>query len=174
MQDEDSLRERVEFVHRSVGTDAIAEQYIEGRELTVSLLGNQRLTTFPIWELTFQNLPQRTRPIATSRVKWDLKYQDKIGVASGPAVDLPPGTAEEIVRLGKRIFRALNLSGYARVDLRMTKEGRVYVLEATPNPDLSRTEDFAEGAALSGIEYPALIQRLVSLGLAYRPDWKAE
>lgn len=170
----EALAERVEFVHGYTGTDAVVEEYIPGRELYVGVLGNQRLNVLPVWEMTFRELPDSTEPIATSRVKWNLEYQRKIGVETGPAGDLPAELEVEIARTARRIYRALGLSGYARIDLRLAQDGRVYVLEANPNPDLSLDEDLARSAQATGLEYPALIQRLLSLGLRYRPAWKEE
>jgi D-alanine-D-alanine ligase len=172
VRDLDALRERVDFVHRNVGTGAIAEEYIEGRELTIGVIGNRRLTAFPVWEMSFDALPAGAPNIATSRVKWDRAYQQKIGLRTGPARDLQEGLAESIARRAKRIYRALDLTGYARIDMRLDADGEVWVLEANPNPDLCFGEDFAESAEAVGLTYPDLIQRLVTLGLAYEPAWK--
>ena len=173
VRDEEKLRERIDFVHRRLGTDAIAEQYIDGRELTVSVIGNERLQTFPVWELFFENLPPGSNPIATERAKWDRDYQLRTGIATGPAEDLPDALARRIAHIVKRSYRALHLSGYARLDLRLSEDGRVYVIEANPNPDLRREEDFAASAAEAGLSYPQLLQRLVNLGLRHRSPWKA-
>ncbi len=172
VKDEEALQARVEFVHEHVGTDAIAEEYIEGRELTIGVLGNERLTTFPVWELLFRNLPEGSPAIQTSRVKWNLEYQKKIGLTSREARDLPEGAAERIAKRAKRIYRALGMSGYARIDMRMDAEGRAWVLEANPNPDLSWREDFAESAEAAGISYEELVERILRLGIRYRPAWK--
>lgn len=172
VHDDASLADRVEFVQRSVGTDAIAEEYIAGRELTVGVLGNSRPQVFDVWEMTFDSLPDRSAPIATSRVKWDRKYQERIGMRTGPARDLTDAQQREIARLARRIYRALELSGFARIDLRMNADGEIFVLEANPNPDLCATEDFAQSAARAGIAYEPLLQKIVNLGLAYRPAWK--
>jgi len=169
---QEKLVERVAFVHDQIGSDAIAEEYIEGRELYLGVLGNQRLTTFPVWEMRFTKMPENVPRIATAKIKWDLDYQRKMGVETGPAENLPEGTAERIAKLGKRIYRALSLSGYARLDFRMTEEGRLYVLEANPNPYLADGEDFAESARTAGIDYPELLQRIVRLGLSYKAAWR--
>jgi D-alanine-D-alanine ligase len=174
VHDDDNLRERVEFVHRTVHTNAIAEQYIDGRELTVGVLGNQRLTTLPIWEMTFESLPKGNEPIITERMKTNLKYQKKVGLMSGGAENLEDTKRAEIRRIARRVYRALNLSGFARVDLRLAPDGRVYVLEANPNADLCTHEDIARSAAAAGIDYPRLIQKILSLGLAYEPPWKGQ
>jgi D-alanine-D-alanine ligase len=170
---DEKLAERVAFVHEQLGTDALVEQYVEGRELYVGMLGNGRVATLPTWELAFDNLPDDTAPIATARVKWDRKYQRKLGVRTGPAADLPEGLAQGIPRLCRRVWSALGLSGYARVDLRLAPDGQVYVLEANPNPNLQADEDFAAAAAAAGLEYKRLVRRLLALGLAYRAEWKS-
>jgi D-alanine-D-alanine ligase len=167
VSDEAHLRERVEFVHRSIGTDAIAEEYIEGRELTQSILGNQRLQAFPPWELFFDKLPEGSLPIATARAKFDRKYQARVGIDSGPARALPDATAARITRLCKRVYRVLGLSGYARLDLRLAPDGEIYVIEVNSTPDVAEGEDFADSAKAVGIAYPQLIQRIVGLGISY-------
>lgn len=171
VHDDGALAERVEFVHRNLGTDAIAEQFIPGRELTVSVMGNDRLTAFPVWEMTFENLPEGNARIATAKVKWDLEYQKKVGVLIGPA-QLTDAEAARIQKLAKRVYKALDLTGFARIDLRLADDGQVFVLEANPNPQIARGEEFAEAAKFTGLDYPSLLQRIVSLGIRYQPEWK--
>jgi D-alanine-D-alanine ligase len=167
----EALEKRVAFVHESIGSDALIEEYIDGRELTIGVLGNQRLTTLPIWEMTFDNLPQGTAPIATSRVKWNRRYQEKVGLRTGPA-EITPTQRAHIERTAKRVYKGLGMSGFARIDLRMDRAGRIYVLEANPNPDLTSGEDFAGSAEGCGLDYGALLQKIVALGLRYRAAWK--
>ncbi len=172
VHDDDQLRERSEFVHRQLGTDAIAEQWIAGRELYVGMLGNQRLQTFPVWELQFTKAPDNEPLIATAKAKWDVAYQQKHGIETAAARDLPDGIEQRIVKLCKRAYRLLNLTGYARMDLRLTEEGAIYLLEANPNPELAYGEDFAASAEAVGIDYPALLGRILRLGLGYRALWQ--
>ncbi len=160
------LQERVTFIHESIGTDALVEQYIEGRELYVGIMGNQRLQALPVWELSFAKMPEESQKIATERLKWSLAYQKKHGIDSG-AADLEPASALAMQELCKRSYRILMMSGCARIDLRLSPEGRAYVIEANPNPQLSPDEDFAQAAMAAGIKYSELIQRLLSLGLRW-------
>jgi D-alanine-D-alanine ligase len=169
VHDEDRMRERVEFIHSSVGTDAIIERYIDGRELYVGIIGNQRLRVLPVWELHFTKMPDDVHRIATERVKWSPKYQRKYGIKTQEA-RLPDGVAASIQRLCKRVYRTLDLSGYARIDMRMDESGRVYVIEANPNPQLAYGEDFAESAERAGLEYDALLQQILLAGLRWRPE----
>ncbi len=164
------LNERVKFGHKSLGTDAIVEQYIEGREFYVGLLGNLRLRVFPVWEMIFSKLPEDARPIATGRVKFNSKYQKKYGIRTDQAKDLPAETLQLIQRLCKRTYRILGLSGYARIDLRLDPAGRIHTLEANPNPQLAYGEDFAESAERDGISYEELLQRIINLGRRWKPD----
>jgi D-alanine-D-alanine ligase len=160
------LQERVNFIHESIGTDALVEQYIEGRELYVGILGNQRLQALPVWELSFAKMPEESRQIATERLKWSLAYQKKHGIDSG-AAELEPASALAMQELCKRSYRILMMSGCARIDLRLSAEGKAYVIEANPNPQLSPDEDFAQAALAAGMKYPELIQRLLGLGLRW-------
>jgi len=172
VEDMTRLRERVEFIHDQVQSDALVEEYIDGRELYVGVLGNERLMTLPVWEMNFGTLPELQSGIATRKVKWDRRYQARHGISTGPVDDLEPAELERLARLAKRIFRALYMSGYARMDLRMCADGSVFVLEANANPNLTFGEDFAESAETAGIDYEALLSRIVSLGLAYKPEWR--
>ena len=170
VDNDEKLRERVAFIHESIGTAAIAEKYIDGRELYVGVFGNQSLQALPVWELFFTNMPPEARRIATDRVKWSVKYQKKYDIQSGPALDLPAPVTERIQHVCKRTYRALELSGYARIDLRLDVDGRVWVIEANPNPQIAKGEDFAASAESAGLPYDALIQRIVNLGLRWHPE----
>jgi D-alanine-D-alanine ligase len=167
---DEKLKERVEFVHDSIGTAAIVEQYIEGRELYVGILGNHTLQALPVWELFFTNLPEGAKRIATDRVKWSVKYQKKYGIDSGIATNLADGQAERIQHLCKRVYRALELNGYARVDLRLDAAGNAWVIEANPNPQIARGEDFVDSAEKIGLSYETVLQRIINLGLRWQPE----
>jgi D-alanine-D-alanine ligase len=167
-----SLKERVEFIHEHVQTDALVEEYIDGRELYIGVLGNSRLTTLPAWEVDFGTLGDVQARIATRKVKWDRKYQLKHGIATGKAKHLSAEQEQQLSRIAKRIYRALHMTGFARMDFRLREDGKIFLLEANANPDLSYGEDFAESAASIGTTYPALITRIVNLGLAYMPEWR--
>jgi D-alanine-D-alanine ligase len=170
---DDKLKERVAFIHESIGTAAIVEQYIEGRELYVGILGNQTLQSLPVWELFFSNMPPEAKRIATDRVKWSVKYQKKYGIDSGPARDLPEGVAEKVQHICKRAYRALELSGYARIDLRLDATGNPWVIEANPNPQIAKGEDFAASAEKIGISYETVLQRIINLGMRWQPEERA-
>jgi D-alanine-D-alanine ligase len=169
VEDDAKLKERAAFIHESVGTGALIEEYIEGRELYVGVIGNGQLQALPVWELRMDKLPGDARRIATERVKWSRKYQDKYGITSEKAKNLPSGKVEQIQHLAKRAYRALGLSGYARIDLRMNESGDLYVLEANPNPQIARNEDFADSAESANYRYEDLLQELLSAGLRWRP-----
>ena len=171
VHNDEQLAARVEFVHEKTKGDAIAEQYIEGRELYVGVLGNTRLQTFPAWEMNFGSLPEDVAKIATSSVKWDFKYQNKHGITTHAADGLDESMRQKISKVCKRVYRALDMSGYARMDIRLTDQGGIYVLEANANPNIEYGEDFAESAESIGIDYESLLQRILNLGLGYKPAW---
>jgi D-alanine-D-alanine ligase len=166
VNDDEKLAERVEFIHRQTSSHAIAEQYIEGREIYVSVIGNRKLQTYTPWELVINNLPEGALNIATGRLKWNADYQKKVGLVTKPA-ELTPELQRKVERLSKRIYRHLNLSGYARLDYRLSTDGEFYLLEANPNPQIALDEDFADSAKHCGLSYGQLLQKIIRLGLSY-------
>ena len=159
------FRERVQFIHEKYNGDAIAEEYIAGRELYVSILGNLRLQVFPIRELVFREVPPDEPKIATYRAKWDEEYRKRWGLQNQFAEGLEPALVTHIGRACKRIFHLLTIDCYARVDLRLTANNEVYFIEANPNPILAADEDFALSAEKAGLSYPELIERITRLGM---------
>jgi D-alanine-D-alanine ligase len=168
VEDDDKLGERVAFIHNSVGSGALIERYVEGREFYVGVIGNGQLQVLPVWELIMDKLPEDAKRIATERVKWSRKYQQKYGITSREADNLPGGKTEEIQNLAKRVYRALGLSGYARIDMRMAGDGQLYVLEANPNPQIAEDEDFADSAKKANYHYRELLQEILNVGLRRR------
>ena len=168
VRSDEKLAERVEFIHRKTNSDAIAEQFIEGREIYVGLMGNGRVQTFAPWEHRLENLPEGAHNIATYRVKWDPVYQRDVGFTDGPA-ELPPELGRKLLHLSKRVYRILWLSGYARLDYRLTPDGRFYLIEANPNPNVARDDYFSDSAKKTGLDYEPLLQKLMTLGMSYDP-----
>ena len=169
VENAEQLARRVQFIHESLGTAAIVEQFIDGRELYVGVLGNERLEVLPVWEMSFAKMPENRWRIATERVKWSTRYQKANGIMTDAAT-LDASAIAHIQRMAKRAYRALDLNGYARIDLRLDERGRAYVLEANPNPNLAYGEDFAESAERMGVSYEQLMQRILLTGLQWRPE----
>jgi D-alanine-D-alanine ligase len=164
---DEKLAERVAFVHEQIGTAAIAEQYIEGRELYVGVLGNNRLRVLPVWELKFGTMGgQGARQIATEKVKHDPSYQERVGIVDGPAKNLTPEVSARIQGIAKRIYRTLGLDGYARIDFRLSADGTPYFIEANPNPEIAKSQEFATAARHDGLDYPDLLHRILALGMS--------
>jgi len=172
VDDMKSLRQRVEFIHTQVQSDALVEEYIDGREIYVGVMGNTRLTTLTPWEMDFGSLSRAQEGIATRKVKWDRKYQEKHGIKTRAAKKLGENGLARLDKLSRRIYKALHLSGYARLDFRLREDGSLFLMEANANPNLSHGEDFAESAEVMGMKYDALITRIVNLGLNYMPEWR--
>ena len=165
VETDEKLAERVAFIHESIGTDAIVEEFIEGREIYASLIGNSRVEVLPIWELVFGNMASGDAAIATARVKHNPEYQRKRGIAEKPADDLPKDVASKLIRTSRRIYSLLELDGYARIDYRLTASGEFYFLEANPNPEIARGEEFASAAEAAGLSYAELLEKIIQLGL---------
>jgi D-alanine-D-alanine ligase len=164
--DDEKLKQRVEFIHRQNKTAAIAEQYIKGREIYVGLIGNTNIQMYAPWELVMEKLPEGSENIATLKVKWNPAYQERVGVKT-KASELSAEQHKTLERLSKRIYRYLFLSGYARLDYRLTEDGHFYLLEANPNPQIACNEDFADSAEHSGVPYDQLLQKIINVGLNY-------
>ena len=172
--DDTAMADRVVFIHEHVGTDAIVEEFVPGREIYVGVLGNRRLALLPPWELIVENKPEDAPLIATRKMKWDGDYQEKIGVLTRRAEGLPEDMEARIARISRRIYRVMNISGYARLDFRLSNEGLPHLLEVNPNPQLAYGEDLAESAHFAEIPYAKLIQRILSLGLRWKRDHAVE
>ena len=169
VHDDAKLKERVEYIHRTTNSTALAEQYIDGREIYVGVMGNQRVRALPAWEFSMTKKENGTPLIASDRAKWDPKYQRQVGLRTGPA-RVSRRMQAALSDLSKQIYRLLGMSGYARLDYRVTEDGEAYLLEANPNPQIAKDEDFALSAKHIGIEYPDLIEQLIRFGINYVPD----
>jgi D-alanine-D-alanine ligase len=165
VESDEQFKERVQYIHEKLDCDVIAEEYIEGRELYVSTLGNHRLQVFPIRELVFREVPPDEPKIATYRAKWDEEYRKRWGLQNQFAEGLEPALIADIEQTCKRIYHLLTIDGYARLDLRVTANNEVYFIEANPNPILAQDEDFAQSAMKAGVAYPYLIDRIVRIAL---------
>jgi D-alanine-D-alanine ligase len=168
VKSERALRSRLAALHDADGADAIVEEYVDGRELTIGVLGNGRPATLPIWETFFRGWPADTPRIATYSVKWSPGYRRKRRVTSGPATNLPDAKRREIADVAARVHRAFGLSGFARIDLRLDVTSTPFVIDVNPNPDVGFREDFARSAKHAGIDGPALLQKIVDLALRRR------
>jgi D-alanine-D-alanine ligase len=165
VETDEQLKERAQFIHDSYDNDAIAEEYIAGRELYVSILGNHRLQVFPIRELVFKEVPPDEPKIATYKAKWDEEYRKRWGLENRFAEPLDPALVRNIELTCKRIYHLLTIDGYARLDLRLTPNNEIYFIEANPNPILAADEDFAQSALKATMPYPQLINQIIRLGL---------
>lgn len=170
VETDEQFRERVTFIHEKFDNDVIAEEYIEGRELYVSIMGNHKLQVFPIRELVFREVPPDEPKIATYNAKWDAAYRQRWGLENRFAEGLEPALVRRIETICKRIYRLLTIDGYARLDLRLNAKNELWFIEANPNPMLAPDEDFAQSALKAGLAYPQLIDRIARLGLATLRD----
>lgn len=157
------LAERVAMLHERMKQPVICEEYIEGREIYVAVTGNQRLRAYPAREVRFGGHSQGPR-FATSRVKLDEAYREKWGIEFTDA-QLPPELGERASRIAKRVYRLLHLQDYGRIDMRVTAENQLVVLEANPNPDLTMGDEVAEAAQNVGVPYDKLIAHIVNLAV---------
>jgi len=165
VESDEAFEERVRFIHERLNQEALAEEYVEGRELYVSILGNDRLRVFPFREVVFTEIPEGQPKFSTFKSKWDEAYRKRWGIKNIFAEPLPDGMTQQIAKTCKAAYRALRIRGYGRIDLRVTPSREIVILEANPNPNLDRDDEFAQSAMKAGITYPRLIQRILTLAL---------
>ncbi len=165
VENDEAFEERVRFIHERMNQEALAEEYIEGRELYVSILGNQQLQVFPIREVIFSEVPEGRPRFSTFKAKWDEAYRQRWGIQNIFAQPLPEGVAERIAKICKKVYRVLRIRGYGRIDLRIAPDGDIVILEANPNPNLAADDEFAQSALKAGLTYEGLIQRILGLAL---------
>ncbi|MFT6071332.1 MAG: D-alanine-D-alanine ligase [Bacteriovoracaceae bacterium] len=170
VHNDEKLQERIEYINNKLGDDALVEQFIEGRELYVGILGNYRQKVMPVWELFFEKVEKPEKEFYSSRAKFNKKYRSKKGIKTGPA-ELDPALEKKVYSICKRAYKVLNLNGYARIDLRLTSEGNVYILEANPNPDISATDELAQSALHIKIKYKDLLSKILSLGISWTKSY---
>jgi len=167
---EEQALARASFLHDRLKQDVIVERYVTGREIYVGVLGNDRLRVLPPRELKFSKVPEGEPKVASFKAKWDEGYRERWGIFSTFPDDLSEAMTRSIATVAKRVFRALQMRGFGRIDLRLTEEGKLVVVEANPNPEIARGEDLAEAAAKVGLPYEDLIEKIAYLGLeASRP-----
>jgi D-alanine-D-alanine ligase len=162
VRDEKEALERVRFCHQKFNSDVLVEEYIEGRELYLSVMGNERLTVFPPREIFFAQIPEGEPKFATSHAKWNESYRERWGIRNGPADPMPEDLRQNLDRLARKVYRVLKIRGFGRLDVRLTPTGEVFVIEANPNPSLAEDDDFAQSAAQAGLTYDALIQEILN------------
>jgi D-alanine-D-alanine ligase len=164
-RDEREAVERAQFIHQKFNCDALIEEYIEGRELYISVLGNRHLTVFPPREVFFDNMPVDVPRFATYHAKWNDTYRRKWGITNGPARELPPEIEKELRKLARNVYGWLKIRGCGRLDVRLTPKGELFVIEANPNPALAQDEDFAQSAVAAGVKYDALLTAILELAM---------
>jgi D-alanine-D-alanine ligase len=164
VSDSTELQERVRFMHNRWEQPAIAEEYIKGRELYVSIMGNKRLNVLPIRECLFDSSGGQGPQLATYRVKWNEEYRKKWEIRFDFA-ELEPAVEKNIGHICKKVYRVLHIRDYGRIDLRLTDDNKVVILEANPNPDLAYGEEVAEAAEKGGFSYEQFIENVLDIAL---------
>jgi D-alanine-D-alanine ligase len=166
VEDDDSLAERVRFIHDKFTQAAIVEELVEGRELYAGLLGNAKLEVLPLVELTFGEAETAEQRIATYKAKWDEEYRKRKKIKNVFAKGLSDQLTAKITEICTTAFHALWLRDYGRVDLRLAHDDEVYVLEVNPNPFLAYENEMADAAEKAGLKYNDFIERIVDEAMA--------
>ena len=170
VNDVQELLQRMSALQDEYQGPVLAEEFIEGREFYVGVLGNSDVTALPIMELDFSGYPEGKPKIASWQAKWgddgDEKGEEFAGTKSVFPTDIPEELTAKMQKVAVDAFQALRLRDYARVDLRVNSNEEVYVIEVNPNCYLEKNAEFAQAAGKNGMEYPAMINRIVELANA--------
>jgi D-alanine-D-alanine ligase len=156
---------RVVAIHEELDDAALAEEYIEGREFYVSVMGNRDLQALPPIEMDFSGLPEGVPRVAGTKAKWQPDSIEYKGTKSILAEDLPDELRARLQKTALDAYRALRVRDYGRVDLRLADTGDIYVIEVNANCYLEKESEFATAAAAQGLDYPALVQKIVDLAV---------
>jgi len=160
------LMERMDWLHQHFDSPVLIEEYIEGREMYVAVIGNENPEALPVIELDLSKLPEGTPRIAGAEVKWGKGTKAYKDTKSAVATDLPEETVQTLHKAAIAAYKALELRDYGRIDMRLKDDGSVHVIEANPNPWLSSRAEFAMAARKSGRTYTELIGEIVDLAMA--------
>ncbi len=163
---EEKLIERVKFIIETHKTDVIAEEFIEGREFYVGVLGNYQLKTLPVWELSFDNADKPEKEIYSRNAKWNTKYRKRKGIKTS-AAKISEDLSDKIEEICRQTYKALDLNGYARIDLRVDSDDDVYVIEANPNPNIALDDELASSALKADMSYEDLLKKILSLAISW-------
>ena len=160
------LMERIDWLHQHFDSPVLIEEYIDGREIYVGVIGNENAEALPIVELDLSKLPDGTPKIAAAEVKWGKGTKAYRDTKSAIATDLPEETMATLQKTAVAAFQALELRDYGRVDMRLQADGNVHVIEVNPNPWLSSRAEFAMAARKAGRTYSQLVEEIVELATA--------
>jgi D-alanine-D-alanine ligase len=158
--------ERIDWLHANFDSPVLIEEYVEGREMYVAVLGNGNPTPLPVVELDLSRLPEGTPRIAGAEVKWGKGTKAYRDTKSAVAEGLPDDTVASLQQTAVAVFQALELRDYARIDMRLRPDGRVAVIEANPNPWLASRAEFAMAGRKAGRTYTQLIGEITELAIA--------
>ena len=171
VQDWNALMERVTAIRKELDDAALAEEFIDGREFYVGVIGNSQPKALPPVEIDFTGFPEGVPKVMDSKAKWDERSKEYKGTRSVMA-QLPDELRARLQKVAVDAYRALRVRDYGRVDLRLTDTGDIYVLEVNASCYLEKHSEFAMAANAAGLDYPRLIERIVDLAVARRKGKK--
>ncbi|HJR49970.1 MAG TPA: hypothetical protein VJ794_02630 [Gemmatimonadales bacterium] len=171
VQDWTALADRVSAIRKELDDAALAEEFIDGREFYVGVIGNSQPKALPPVEIDFTGFPEGVPKVMDSKAKWDERSKEYKGTRSVLA-QLPDELRARLQKVAVDAYRALRVRDYGRVDIRLTDTGDIYVLEVNASCYLERNSEFAMAAGAGGLDYPRLIERIVDLAVARRKGKK--
>jgi D-alanine-D-alanine ligase len=167
VRDAAALRTRSRELMAEFRQGVLAERYIEGREINVTLFGyRERVQVLPLHEIDFAAMPSDRPRIVSYAAKWDEDHVDYVGTKPVPLTGMTPPVVAEVERVSRAAWRAMDLRDYGRVDLRVDHAGTPWVIDVNPNPDISPDAGVSRAALAAGMSYPQMVDRIAQLALA--------
>ncbi len=164
-----ALRKRIRYIFQEYDQPALVEEYIDGRELNVAILGNRRPIILPISEIDFSGLPEDYPKIVSYNAKWMEGTPEYVGTEGKCPADVPAETEKLAKEMALKAFQIMGLRDYGRIDMRLDKKGNLFILEVNPNPDISDDAGFARSARAHGLKFEDIISKIVQYALARVP-----
>jgi len=167
VRDAAALRTRARELMATHHQAVLAERYVDGREINVTLMGDRdRVAVLPLHEIDFAAMPSDRPRIVSYAAKWDERHVDYVGTKPVPLRGASAEVIAEIERVSRAAWRAMELRDYGRVDLRVDAAGTPWVIDVNPNPDISPDAGCARAAAAAGMSYPQMVARIAEIALA--------
>jgi len=161
----EKLKERTEYILKSFAQPALVEEFIEGRELNVAVLGDHEPAALPISEIDFTEMPDHLHNIVSYQAKWDPHHEAYHKTIPICPAKIPKRIENKAKEIALKAFKAMGCRDYARVDMRLSKDNHLFVLEVNPNPDLTEGAGFMRSAEASGLSYVDILKKIIDLAL---------
>ena len=166
------MKKRIEYILKYFAQPVLVEEFIDGRELNVAVMGDKKLRALPISEIDFSKMPDNLHNIVSYQAKWDPHHESYHKTIPKCPAKLPKKVENKAKEIAIEAVKIMGCRDYARVDMRLSKEKELFVLEVNPNPDLTEGAGFMRSAAAAGLTYAQALKKIALFAWDRRPNSK--